>query len=87
QWTIGAGLTAQTATATYINRAYGLSQGGYTLLNANVNYRYSDNLSFNLVGNNLTDKVYYRNLINRHLGANNFYGDPRNFMLTAKYTF
>lgn len=87
QWTIGAGLTAQTATATYINRAYGLSQGGYTLLNANVNYRYSDNLSFNLVGNNLTDKVYYRNLINRYLGANNFYGDPRNFMLTAKYTF
>lgn len=52
-----------------------------------MNYRYSDNLSFNLVGNNLTDKVYYRNLINRHLGANNFYGDPRNFMLTAKYTF
>lgn len=87
QWTIGAGLTAQTATATYINRTYGLYQGGYTLLNANVSYRYSDSLSFNLVGNNLTDKVYYRNLINRHLGGNNFYGDPRNFMLMAKYTF
>lgn len=27
QWTIGAGLTAQTATATYINRTYGLYQG------------------------------------------------------------
>lgn len=87
QWTLGAGLTAQTTTASYINRTYGLSQGGYTLLNANVGYRYSDHLSFNLVGNNLTDKVYYRNLNNRHLGGNNFYGDPRNFMLTAKYTF
>lgn len=87
QWTLGAGLTAQTATATYINRSYGLRQGGYTLFNANVRYQYSKNLSFNLVGNNLTDKVYYRNLNNRHLGGNNYYGDPRNFMLTAKWNF
>ncbi|MEC5319438.1 TonB-dependent siderophore receptor [Brenneria populi subsp. brevivirga] len=87
QWTVGAGLTAQTGTATYPNRAYGLTQGGYTLVNANVTYQYSKNLSFNLVGNNLTDKVYYKNLNNRHRSGNNFYGDPRNFMLTAKYTF
>ncbi|KAA8998066.1 TonB-dependent siderophore receptor [Affinibrenneria salicis] len=87
QWTVGAGLTAQTGTATYPNRAYGLTQGGYTLVNANVTYQYSKNLSFNLVGNNLTDKVYYKNLNNRHRSGNNHYGDPRNFMLTAKYTF
>ncbi|MGP2836198.1 TonB-dependent siderophore receptor [Serratia nevei] len=87
QWTVGAGLTVQTSTDTYINRPYGLHQGGYTLWNANVNYRYSEKLSFNLVSNNLTDKVYYRTLNNRHLGGNNFYGDPRNFMLVAKYTF
>lgn len=29
-------------------------------------------MSFNLAGNNLTDKVYYSNLVNRHLGGNNF---------------
>lgn len=87
QWTVGAGLTAQTGTATYPNRAFGLSQGGYTLVNANITYQYSKNLSFNLVGNNLTDKVYYKNLNNRHRSGNNYYGDPRNFMLTAKYTF
>lgn len=87
QWTVGAGMTAQTGTATYPTRAYGLTQGGYTLVNANITYQYSKNLSFNLVGNNLTDKVYYKNLNNRHRSGNNYYGDPRNFMLTAKYTF
>ncbi|MCG8708691.1 TonB-dependent siderophore receptor [Brenneria sp. 4F2] len=87
QWTLGAGLTAQTGTSTYPGRTFGLSQGGYTLINANVTYQYSKNLSFNLVGNNLTDKIYYKNLNNRHRSGNNYYGDPRNFMLTAKYTF
>ncbi|MEF9678316.1 TonB-dependent receptor [Pectobacterium aroidearum] len=87
QWTIGAGMTAQTGTQTYPNRAFGLSQGGYTLLNANVRYQYSKNLSFNLVGNNLTDKTYFLNLNNRHRSGNNYYGDPRNFMLTAKWNF
>ncbi|MBJ7222619.1 MULTISPECIES: TonB-dependent siderophore receptor [unclassified Brenneria] len=82
-WTLGAGLTAQTDT----NTTYNVSQGGYTLFNANITYQYSKNLSFNLVGNNLGDKVYYRTLNNRHRGGYNFYGDPRNFMLTAKYTF
>ncbi|MEC5342825.1 TonB-dependent siderophore receptor [Brenneria populi] len=83
QWTVGAGLTAQTDT----NTTYNVYQGGYTLVNANITYQYSKNLSFNLVGNNLTDKVYYKTLNNRHRGAYNYYGDPRNFMLTAKYTF
>ncbi|TKY82239.1 TonB-dependent siderophore receptor [Pectobacterium polonicum] len=87
QWTIGAGMTAQTGTQTYPNRVFGLSQGGYTLFNANVRYQYSKNLSFNLVGNNLTDKTYFLNLNNRHLSGNNYYGDPRNFMLTAKWNF
>ncbi|WP_225086885.1 TonB-dependent siderophore receptor [Pectobacterium colocasium] len=87
QWTMGAGMTAQTGTQTYPNRVFGLSQGGYTLFNANVRYQYSKNLSFNLVGNNLTDKTYFLNLNNRHRSGNNYYGDPRNFMLTAKWNF
>ncbi|WPD77563.1 TonB-dependent siderophore receptor [Dickeya fangzhongdai] len=83
QWTVGAGLTAQTDTTT----SRGVTQGGYTLLNANVNYQYNSHLSFNLAGYNLTDKVYYVNVSNRHRGGNNFYGDPRNMMLTAKWAF
>nr|UKE82876.1 hypothetical protein KXZ65_16330 [Pectobacterium sp. PL152] len=39
------------------------------------------------MGNNLTDKTYFLNLNNRHLSGNNYYGDPRNFMLTAKWNF
>lgn len=83
QWTIGAGVTAQTDT----NTTYNVYQGGYTLVNANITYQYSKNLSFNLVGNNLTDKTYYRTLNNRSINGYNYYGDPRNVMLTAKYTF
>ncbi|MFP1741181.1 TonB-dependent siderophore receptor [Lonsdalea quercina] len=83
KWTIGAGMTTQSDT----NTRYLVHQGGYTLFNANVSYQYNKHLSFNLVGNNLTDKEYYRTLNNRHRGGYNYYGDPRNFMLTAKWDF
>ncbi|MCL2898284.1 TonB-dependent siderophore receptor [Brenneria tiliae] len=83
QWTLGAGVTAQSDT----NTTYNVYQGGYTLVNANITYQYDKHLSFNLTGNNLTDKTYYRTLNNRSINGYNFYGDPRNFMLTAKYTF
>lgn len=83
KWTIGGGVTAQTNT----NTNYDISQGGYTLLNANVNYQFSKQVSFSLNGNNLADKEYYVGVSNRHRGGNNYYGDPRNFMLMAKWTY
>lgn len=83
QWTIGAGMTAQTDTDT----VYNIHQGGYTLYNANVTYHYSKNLSFNLVGSNLTDKSYYLTLNNRHRGGYNFYGEPRNVVFNVKWTY
>lgn len=83
KWTVGGGLTTQSDITTSRNAR----QGGYTLFDANVNYQATKNLSFNLAGYNLTDKVYYQSVSNRHRGAYNFYGDPRNFMLTAKWSF
>ena len=83
KWSVGAGLTAQTST----NTNYGVSQGGYTLFNANVGYQYSKHLSFTLNGNNLTDKEYYIGVSNRHRGGNNYYGDPRNVMFNVKWTY
>ncbi len=83
KWSAGAGLTAQTSTATN----YDVSQGGYTLFSANIGYQYSKQLGLSLTGNNLTDKSYYVGVSNRHRGANNFYGDPRNFMLNVKWVY
>ncbi|MFP1952386.1 TonB-dependent siderophore receptor [Lonsdalea quercina] len=83
QWSVGVGMTAQTDTSSN----YDIQQGGYTLYNANISYQYNKHLSFNLVGNNLTNKEYYRTLNNRIINGNNYYGDPRNFMLTAKWDF
>jgi len=83
KWSVGAGLTAQTDTTTN----YNISQGGYTLFNANIGYQYSKQISLSLNGNNLTDKEYYIGVSNRHRGGNNFYGDPRNLMFNVKWTY
>ena len=52
-----------------------------------VGYRPTRNLDIQLNVNNLFDKVYYKSLgPNIRIGAS-VYGEPRNFMLTAKYQF
>ncbi|MFJ5483593.1 TonB-dependent siderophore receptor [Pectobacterium actinidiae] len=78
---IGGGLTTQSSTGT----SYDVEQGGYTLFNANIAYHLDDNITLSLIGNNLTDKVYYIPVSNRNRGGNNFYGDPRNATLTIKW--
>ncbi|MFG1172225.1 TonB-dependent siderophore receptor [Erwiniaceae bacterium CAU 1747] len=83
KWSAGAGFTAQTSTTT----RYDVSQGGYTLFNASIGYQYSRQFSLSLNGNNLTDKAYYVGVSNRHRGGNNFYGEPRNLMLNAKWVY
>lgn len=83
KWSAGAGLTAQTSTTTN----YDVSQGGYTIFNANIGYQYSKQIRLSLNGNNLTDKEYYVGVSNRHRGGNNFYGDPRNFMFNVKWVY
>lgn len=83
RWSIGGGLTSQSSTDTTRD----MYQGGYTLFNASVAYRLDRHTTVSLVGNNLTDKVYYIPVSNRHRGGNNFYGDPRNATLTVKWTY
>lgn len=74
KWRIGGGLSVQSKTASF----YDVEQGGYALLNANVQYRPNRHLTLSLIGNNLTDRRYYQNHRVRTLGGNNFYGEPRN---------
>jgi outer membrane receptor for ferric coprogen and ferric-rhodotorulic acid len=83
RWSIGGGLTSQSSTDTTRD----MYQGGYTLFNAHVTYRLDKHTTLSLMGNNLTDKVYYLPVSNRHRGGNNFYGEPRNASLTATWVY
>lgn len=83
KWSTGFGVTTQSETSSLHN----IRQGGYTLLNANIRYSYSDQLSFNLIGENLTDKRYYENQRTRINGGNNFLGTPRNVLLRVDWKY
>ncbi|MCD4514351.1 TonB-dependent siderophore receptor [Brucella pseudogrignonensis] len=60
-------------------------QPGYAIVNLMAGYSPHDNLDFQLNVNNLFDKVYYRNISLPAEG--NQFGEPRSFVLTAKYKF
>ena len=100
QWTIGGGANIQSAhfvsgTAKAFNPDSGkfdgaavpfkFSQGGYAVWNASVQYRINRNWQAVLNLNNLFDKVYYRTVGTS--GGNNWYGEPRNVMLTLRGSF
>ena len=58
-------------------------QDAYTLLNGFVSYNVNKNLSLFFNCNNITDCVYY----SRVGGNGDFFGDPRNFTLSARCSF
>ncbi|MBT2787121.1 MULTISPECIES: TonB-dependent receptor [unclassified Halomonas] len=83
-WRIGAGVN--TFSGIYAQSGdIRTEQGGYTTVSALLGYQVSESLDISLNGNNLTDKEYYSTVRggNRH----NYYGAPRNFMLTMDYIF
>nr|WP_283950188.1 TonB-dependent siderophore receptor [Pseudomonas piscis] len=78
----GLGFTSQSHTLGY-ERSYKVP--GYTVWNARIAYQLNDQVSLALNAYNLFDKHYYISGYNQ-LGGNNSFGDPRNFMLSVKYT-
>lgn len=78
---VGAGVNTQTATISS-DREFKLA--GFTIWNARVGYRATPELSFGLNVNNVFDKKYYVPSYNT-LSGNNYYGEPRNVMLTVRY--
>ncbi|MGB0133907.1 TonB-dependent receptor, partial [Dokdonella sp.] len=67
-----------------------ITQGGYGLYNAGVIWRTGKNWMFSLQGSNLTDKEYRTTGYNIEsaLGVlTGFYGAPRQYTLTARYSF
>ncbi|SEJ73970.1 TonB-dependent siderophore receptor [Achromobacter sp. NFACC18-2] len=78
---VGAGVNAQTQTISS-DREFKLA--GFTIWNARLGYQATPELSFGLNVNSVFDKKYYVPSYNT-LGSNNYYGEPRNVMLTVRY--
>lgn len=95
---VGAGVTAQSTT--YVSgkayrfdsvgnaidsRDYDFTQSGYAVYDALVEYKVDDHWTLALKGNNLFDRRYYESVGTSEYG--NYYGEPRNFVLTLRGTF
>ncbi|WP_027014585.1 TonB-dependent siderophore receptor [Comamonas composti] len=81
RWKLGGSLHLQNE----IYSTWGVHQGGYALAGLHASYAFSRQLDLSLNVNNLFDRRYYSGI-----GADNgpnFFGDPRNVVLTARYRF
>ncbi|MCY1333752.1 Fe(3+)-pyochelin receptor [compost metagenome] len=100
KWKVGAGVTAQSAnyrsgtvatfdpvTQTYTGptQDYKFTQAGYAIWSSSIDYRIDRHWSATLNANNLFDKRYYQTVGTSYNG--NFYGEPRNLMLTVRSKF
>ena len=84
RWTLGAGLNSQSENFRTTGTTR-VEQAGYTVWNGRVQYRLDPNWTVALNGNNLFDKKYYATIGAPAWG--NFYGEPRNFMVTLQGAF
>lgn len=81
RWTLGGGVNAQSAYYA-MNGAVRSEQDAVAIVNLRVGYQISEKVSVALSLNNLLDKTYYSSI--RGVDFGNFYGDPRNAMLTLR---
>jgi len=82
RWSTGLGFTTQSHTLGY-ERTYTVP--GYTVWSARLAYQLTPEVNVAVNANNLFDKKYWVAGFNQLNGSNNF-GEPRNFLLTVKYT-
>lgn len=88
QWRVGANLRWQDSVydaGTLRGTPYRFEQDAFVVADAMVGYQHDEHLDVQLNVTNLFDKTYYR--IIPTSGGNALYGEPRKFMLTAKYSF
>ncbi|MDN6873341.1 TonB-dependent siderophore receptor [Pseudomonas citronellolis] len=99
RWKVGTGATIQSSN--YVSgevqrrledgslspstNSFEYTQAGYALWNALVEYRIDEHWTAALNGNNLFDKKYYQTVASSDYG--NWYGSPRNFMVTLRGKF
>jgi outer membrane receptor for ferric coprogen and ferric-rhodotorulic acid len=83
-WSFGGGVQAQSDS--YVRAGTLTStQGGYAVLNAMAGYRFNPTWSVQANVNNLTDKLYYAKY--GPTGIGNYYGDPRNVLVSLRAKF
>ncbi|PWU27571.1 TonB-dependent siderophore receptor [Pseudomonas sp. RW407] len=81
RWRVGGALHTQSK----ISTPYGVKQGGYTLVDLSAGFAATRKLDLQLNIDNLFDKRYYSSISDTQ--GSNFFGDPRSYRLTAKYSF
>lgn len=64
---------------------YNFTQSGYAVWNSLLEYRVDEHWTASINANNLFDKKYYQTVESSSYG--NWYGAPRNFMLSVRGTF
>ncbi|ENO90479.1 TonB-dependent siderophore receptor [Thauera linaloolentis 47Lol = DSM 12138] len=84
-WRIGASARIQSKTKRTIAGYATVRQSGYGIVNLMAGYSPTKNLDFQLNINNVFDKEYYRSV--GYPDNASLFGEPRNFVLTAKYSF
>ncbi|WP_460138670.1 TonB-dependent siderophore receptor [Pseudomonas sp. H2_D07] len=67
--------------------SYRLQQGAYAVTDLMVGYKVNEHIDLQLNANNIFDRRYYSTIANSADYGGDAYGNPRNMMLTAKYTF
>ena len=90
RWRIGGDLYQQSQIRTSGgsgDTAWQNRQGSYTVAGLVTGYKVSEQLDLQLNVNNLFDRTYYVSIANGGYSPYDIYGDPRNFKLTARYSF
>jgi outer membrane receptor for ferric coprogen and ferric-rhodotorulic acid len=82
-WSFGGGAQAQ-SDGFVKSGAVTSRQGGYTILNAMAGYRFNKTYALQLNLNNLLDKTYYAKY--QPNAFSNYYGDPRNVLVSLRVT-
>lgn len=91
QWRVGGNVYSQSGIFNKGSNAFGnyrIDQGSYAVVGLMVGYKVNKNLDTRLNLNNIFDRKYYQGIAsNSTWSPYDVYGDPRNFTLTAKYSF
>lgn len=82
--TIGAGVQARSDTYTTGQAGVKYRQSGYAIYNLMASYDFGQGTRLQLNANNIFDKEYY---IKVGSGVNNYYGDPRNYMVSLQVSY
>lgn len=92
RWTIGGGLYRQNTIYNQDTNFYGdespfrTEQKAYTLVDLMTRFQATDNLEVRLNLNNVFDKKYYQAISTNTYYGGSIYGEPRNAMLTVRWS-